>query len=587
MWIHQTHADLVACYMSTKNDPKGMKFKDYWSKIDFNKRNEAKYDELLENGWYDDGFGIRCGEILRGEYKGKFITLFDFDTREAFDKFCMLLGVSIEQLAKWTRVEWHGDPESIHFFVITNTPFNHIDIDGFQIHSTHEKLAFVAPSIYPGGEPYRVYEDINESIVILDGIGKRRLETIVEIFVKKSTGDKKSYFNSDQLKEHLNWLDNPNTILGPGSRYPNTWIKACSIFFKWKDPEYKDLSDDLRYQKLVEWHNLHCRPSLFETPGREKDVENIWKEVCRVNTGKRQQERDERAESEERAKSEARKNAPGMSQIKQQMFAQLPEQVRNELVGDIWTRVSNEPPRFLVARRDHTEICRAAIMSKDTSNKDGFESKIYTLQYSTIVFKVFPVKVVLHQNPLDFLDAPTIYSITFKDQCGKLFILTGGVENIVKRLKEMPGAVVSPYAVSEVLTAIIGAIQDDGNLIIDRSVSFEGYYYDNKLNDVIISKINLDEKHPVRSSEEVLDCIKYLEKRAEFQIWQHNSRQVDRRDLLASAIQWTVSAPFNFCVKQINGQWQRYFDFSGEKDTAKSSLSKEMLALHGPFTICL
>src|SRR5690348_16733902 len=155
MWIHQIHADLVACYMSTKNDPKGMKFKDYWSKIDFNKRNGAKYDKLLEDGWYDDGFGIRYGEILRGEYKGKFITLFDFDTKEAFGRFCKLLGVSIEQLAKWTRVEWHGDPESIHFFVITNT---HIDIDGFQIHSTHEKL--LLPPQYIQEESYIEYTGI-------------------------------------------------------------------------------------------------------------------------------------------------------------------------------------------------------------------------------------------------------------------------------------------------------------------------------------------------------------------------------------------------------------------------------------------
>ncbi len=47
VWNPQVHADLVACYISTKNDHKGMKFKDYWSKIEFNKRNEAKYEELL------------------------------------------------------------------------------------------------------------------------------------------------------------------------------------------------------------------------------------------------------------------------------------------------------------------------------------------------------------------------------------------------------------------------------------------------------------------------------------------------------------------------------------------------------------
>jgi hypothetical protein len=145
----------------------------------------------------------------------------------------------------------------------------------------------------------------------------------------------------------------------------------------------------------------------------------------------------------------------------------------------------------------------------------------------------------------------------------------------------MPGCIVSPYAVIETLTAIIGAMEEDGNLVIEKSVPFEGFYFDKELGDVIISKIDFDKKHPVRTLDEVLDCIEYLEKRAEFQIWDYEGKQVDRKDVLASAYQWTVGAPFNFCIKQINGQWQRWFDMGGERDTVKSSLSKEMLAVHG------
>jgi len=112
-------------------------------------------------------------------------------------------------------------------------------------------------------------------------------------------------------------------------------------------------------------------------------------------------------------------------------------------------------------------------------------------------------------------------------------------------------------------------------------VSFEGYYYHD--DDIKISKIDFDEKHPIRNKAEVIQCIEYLDKRAEFQIWQYKDRQIDRCDLLASGIQWTIAAPFNFVIKQISNKknYLKGFDMTGERDGGKSGLSQEMLGIHG------
>jgi hypothetical protein len=154
----------------------------------------------------------------------------------------------------------------------------------------------------------------------------------------------------------------------------------------------------------------------------------------------------------------------------------------------------------------------------------------------------------MHETPLKFLETPPQYTITFEDQNHKQFTVTGSTDTIVDILKEKQGYIVSAYGVAEALRSIIGAFSDDGKLIIDESVSFEGYYYHNC--DIQISKIDFDKKHPLRSKEECLSCTQYLEKRSEFQIWNYKGRQIDRRDLLASAIKWMIAAPFNFAIEK-------------------------------------
>jgi hypothetical protein len=57
---------------------------------------------------------------------------------------------------------------------------------------------------------------------------------------------------------------------------------------------------------------------------------------------------------------------------------------------------------------------------------------------------------------------------------------------------------------------------------------------------------------------------------------------IDRRDLLASLIKWTIPSPINFVLKQLNCKpYLKGFVMTGERDGAKSELTREMIKMHG------
>src|SRR5439155_26783873 len=107
------------------------------------------------------------------------------DNKEAFDRFCDLFGTSLDLLSKKTLVEWHGSPEKIHVFFITNSPLKDLAITGFEIKATNKRLAFVSPSPYKvGNEHYRAFDAFNTSIAIIDNIEKKRFESVIELLVE-------------------------------------------------------------------------------------------------------------------------------------------------------------------------------------------------------------------------------------------------------------------------------------------------------------------------------------------------------------------------------------------------------------------
>ena len=178
------------------------------------------------------------------------------------------------------------------------------------------------------------------------------------------------------------------------------------------------------------------------------------------------------------------------------------------------------------------------------------------------------------------LESPIKYTITFQNQQLKEFAVTGSISEILSFLDEN-GYIVSEYGAKEALNSMITAFRDDGRIMIDRSVDFEGYYYHD--GDVHVSKIDINKKHPARTKEECLACIKFIEQLSAFYLWKYKDVEIDRRDVLASAIKWTIAAPFNFAIKQLTRKWQKGFDMTGERDGGKSENAHIMLDIHGNF----
>jgi hypothetical protein len=134
----------------------------------------------------------------------------------------------------------------------------------------------------------------------------------------------------------------------------------------------------------------------------------------------------------------------------------------------------------------------------------------------------------------------------------------------------------SGFGAAESLSAIITAFREDGKLQIEKSVDFEGYYYC----DGDIQRSRVEDKHPHRTKEECIVAADFLEKWSGFYVY----NGVDRRDIVAMGIKWTVIAPFNFVLKQLSAKYMNGVSYSGERDGGKSAMSEAMLEIHGNFS---
>ena len=546
-----------------------------WSTFDFSKTDFRK--EMLL-GRYDDGAAARLGPTLKGDL---YTVALDFDGWDAVEAWFQTWD-RVVALAQKTLVEWHQDKGKIHVVMFTKESLQnrkvHIGPNKVLLEIRCDKQAmFISPSPHKDGNKY-------------SPLGVSKIETLDDIGLMKLKGQisllSNTYMSDDDKSKYDAWLDDPDTILGEGTgRHDATKFKVCSYYTKYSG-EWLNLSDDERFERGWQWHLAHCKP-----PRSRKEYDAIckWvKETLRVERDLTHQrvweERDRlRQEAAATAAAAASKN------IHQQhnnanKYAILEsihsDTIKTLLAADIWTLVSENPLKFIVARKKACHICRASVTYFDSGENQT--SKKAHLNYGAILIRLFPNRVILHENPLKFLEAALQYTIIFEDQTKQEIRVSGTIDSIVSRLKEMPGYVVSSYGITEALTAIIGAFSDDGRLEIDRTVEFEGYYFHD--GDIQISRLNLDEKHPRRTKEEVIRCIEYLEKRSQFQVWKYKDQtNVDRRDLLASLIKWAIPAPVNFAMKQLKcpKPFLKGFDMSGERDGGKSGLSEEMLNMHG------
>lgn len=580
--------DLVAAYSAKKNEAKINKkvkvFKENKTDVLKQELTTEQYIKKIDGGWYDSGYVICCGIIRRGQYKGYKFAYVDIDKKLGLHLFLTYgdRSTTIEQIAESQWVECNGIDRDQHVHIlyilepdVELSSKGADDVVGIEVNTNGVMFAVGAP--HHNGGFYQLLGSSDKIRVIDKTLAfalQERVGLICEYkgvhYFDKNNDEQKAAFHQ-AYSAHLH---DDGTRIRKGARHETIKFICCSYFNKYEG-EWDNLTDDQRFERVLGYDKMHCEDPLFETDPIELEELWVWtKKTFRVDRDKAKELREE---TRNKIKEEVRKKAPLVCENKWNLTVTFRQEIRDGLDGNVWTIISSEPYKFIVAVRKYGHICRASVKYTDSG-----DSKVCHLIFGTIIMRVFPKQVTEHESPLKFLESSPEYTIMFENQKHEEFAIKGSIDEILARLSEK-GLVVSSYGAKEALNAIIEAFRDDGRILIDKSVDFEGYYYHD--GDIHISKINFDQKHPVRSKEEILECIDYLEKRAAFQIWYYKGRKIDRRDLLASVIQWTIAAPFNFVIKQITKKYyQKCFDMTGERDGGKSGLSQEMLNMHGNHT---
>ncbi len=117
----------------------------------------------------------------------------------------------------------------------------------------------------------------------------------------------------------------------------------------------------------------------------------------------RESREDEKRATEERYSEDLK----GLSEEKHQSFISYPVEIQNALSRNIWTMTSEEPYKFVVGVSGRNHVCKATTRYSQVGN-----SKILKLHRGTIIIKCLPVRVVVHENPLTFLESPIHHSFS-------------------------------------------------------------------------------------------------------------------------------------------------------------------------------
>ncbi len=579
--------DLVAVYTARKNEAKNKKIKLFKEKkTDILKQDLTTDDYLkkIEDGVYDNGYAIICGNIRRGELSGFKFCYLDIDKKEGVEAFCDYgdKKITIEELANSQYVEFNGidRDQRIHIpYILTDiaqiAPKGADDKLGIELNTNG--VMFAAPSPYHKGGFYQQMGKSSE-IKILDKTMGFTLEDHIRTICEKNGVN---YFPNEKVRDNKEkakfyeaytvHLHDDGSRIKKGGRHEVIKFICMSYFFK-HTLDFSDLTDDQRFERMLGYDKIHCDPPLYETDPQE--VLDLWKWTIDNNRRKRDLEREAREEEKRKAREGARQQSSGATEYKQNLLASYPQSVRQALGNNIWTQIGNNPPRFIVGEKRNNHVCRAEVKTITVGNMT-----LHNLSYGTIIFKCIPATITEHQNPLDFLSSQITYTITFLTQANKIFTLPKMTLNQIMEELRNYGYIMPGNGATEVLAAIITAFRDDNLIKIDKSVDFEGYYCHD--GDIQVSKVN--GKHTRRTKDECITCVEFLDKLSTFYEWRYKDKEIDRRDFLASAIRWTIASPFNFAIKQLTRKYQKGFDMTGERDGGKSEMSHMMLDLHGNF----
>jgi P4 family phage/plasmid primase-like protien len=306
---------------------------------------------------------------------------------------------------------------SIHAIFISNRPFKNATGGGLEV-KANKLLTFVSPSKHKDGNTYTAFD--TEQIAIIDNVGQMRIENRIAAVIP-------SYLSEAQTNEYIKYLELDNTILHEGERHNAILAIANSYFFRYNG-NWSDLTDEQRFDKLVEYDRKHCVPSLYETPSRREEFKRIWVDVCQKFGSKRQQERQSRENNKEGVSivKEASKNI-----MEKYRFVTIEESKEIRVFdngvyipgGEIL--IEKEAERLYnydLKLKDLTEI-KGHIMRQTYHKLEEFDSNLYIKNMKNGLYN-FKTKECTDHTPdyLSLIQTPIIYNPDAKSKEFGIFL---------------------------------------------------------------------------------------------------------------------------------------------------------------------
>jgi hypothetical protein len=579
--ILQYGLDLIQCRTADKADDKkrGNMFKNKKTEILKEERTDDYYLNRLEAGDYDDGCAVICGVIRRGKYKGYQFAFIDIDRKKGLQEFLDTgdRKQDVEHLANMQYIEWNGYDRDERFHIpIILEPDAEIAAKGADsalgIEINTNGVMFGLGSPHHKGLNYLQYGDADVTKIrvynktmafaLQDHIMSMCEKNGVKYFTNKNDKSKADFYNACTA-----YLEEPSTIIEEGGRHDADKIQGCSYFWRYKDG-WGLLTDDDRYERLKEWNLKHCSPPL-----PDNELDDIWKWIIKEHREKRDKEHEE-------YDLKTRKKIPNEFN-KEYKFKTYKEEIQAALKDNFWVETC-ECYKWIVGDTKRNVIYKAHQEKyKHFDEQTNQSSELIFLSIDNILIQCLPIGVTKHEDPVSFGYEDASFTIEFKDSNGKRFTLVRKpISRIVDTLISRGYVIPSSNETDKTLLVILHAIEEDGKMIIDESVDFEGYYY---FEGQIHRSPGLEEFHPPRTKEECKDTCDFIERLSDFYIYKDKDGNVkhDRRNCLATYIKWTLPAPFNFAMKQMRRPYMKPLSSTGESSGGKSALSDIPLYIHG------
>jgi hypothetical protein len=260
---------------------------------------KVDYKAKLQLGIYNKGVAARTGLLHRGQYNGWYLICIDFDSLEAFRTWCGN-DYDLDTLAKWTRVDWHKNPEKIHVFFLSKTPLKDLarskDNQIIEVYGMNPHLVCVYGK-HKDGNPIGPYD--TEEIAIIDEVKKLEIESRIKRVIP-------TYLDEDSDSKYIEELEKPETIIPAGSVHHAVRTMLMSVYFRWKNG-FAEMSDDQRFQYVVDWDKkkaeLSDRPAYINA--NPKKLEDLWEGIKRKYQGQRQEGRGSQSQTDVGWRSDA------------------------------------------------------------------------------------------------------------------------------------------------------------------------------------------------------------------------------------------------------------------------------------------